>query len=54
MSKALVIDTSMLCCLLQVPGKETCGSHEDQWDYARVHSYIEKEKAQHTDKSKSK
>ncbi|PWK14815.1 hypothetical protein [Tumebacillus permanentifrigoris] len=43
MSKVLVIDTSMLCCWLRVPGKETCGTTEDKWDYPRVDEKIQQE-----------
>ncbi|MHB1629989.1 MAG: hypothetical protein ACYCVB_16735 [Bacilli bacterium] len=38
--KVLILDTSMLCCWLQVPGKETCGSRDDTWDKARVDSLL--------------
>lgn len=41
--KVLVIDTSFLCCWLGVPGKETCGKHDDVWDGARVSSLINEE-----------
>lgn len=34
--KVLIIDTSILCCLLDVPGKSTCGSGDDRWDKDRV------------------
>lgn len=43
MSKVLVIDTSMLCCWLQVPGKETCGTQDDTWDFERVNTKIQAE-----------
>ncbi|ARU60124.1 hypothetical protein CBW65_02910 [Tumebacillus avium] len=43
MNKVLIIDTSMLCCWLQVPGKETCGTTEDQWDFQRVNHEIQEE-----------
>lgn len=36
MKKVLVIDTSILCVWLSVPGKTTCGTAKDQWDKARV------------------
>ncbi|TBA24715.1 hypothetical protein [Rhizobium ruizarguesonis] len=41
--KVLVIDTSILCCLLAIPGKETCGSGADQWTTAKVKEALEKE-----------
>jgi hypothetical protein len=34
--RVLIIDTSMLCCWLQVPGKETCGKNEDQCNHSRA------------------
>ncbi len=42
--KVLVIDTSILCCLLSIPGKETCGSGDDKWNKARVKDVLEREK----------
>lgn len=45
-SKILVIDTSVLCCWLDIPGKETCGSNEDKWDCDRVKDIIQKETEQ--------
>ncbi len=43
MSKVLVIDTSILCVWLQVPGKLECGADNDRWDSARVSIYLDKE-----------
>lgn len=34
--KVLIIDTSVLCVWLGVPGKSTCGSKTDKWDYKRL------------------
>lgn len=48
MSKVLIMDTSMLCCWLQVPGKETCGTTEDSWDFHRVDAYIQAQLATNT------
>lgn len=36
MSKVLLLDTSILCVWLQIPGKSTCGSDTDKWNYKRV------------------
>ena len=36
MKKVLVIDTSILCVWLSIPGFETCGSQEDKWDKPRA------------------
>jgi hypothetical protein len=41
--KILVIDTSILCCWLQVPGKETCGAQGNIWDYRRVNELLTEE-----------
>lgn len=41
--RVLIIDTSILMVWLQVPGKETCGSDSDRWDYARVAEKIKQE-----------
>ena len=38
--KVFVLDTSILCCLLGVPGKETCGPKEDTWDNKRVETVL--------------
>ncbi|MDD3270283.1 MAG: hypothetical protein PHX14_13275 [Syntrophomonadaceae bacterium] len=42
-SKVIIIDTSIMCCWLNVCGKETCGPDHDQWDKARVMEYINNE-----------
>ncbi|MCK9314066.1 MAG: hypothetical protein M0P20_08480 [Methanocorpusculum sp.] len=39
-NKVIIIDTSIMCCWLNISGKETCGSADDQWDNARVIEYI--------------
>jgi len=44
--RVLIFDTSVLCCLLKVPGKETAGSASDVWDYSRVSQLISKESLQ--------
>ena len=41
MRKVLIIDTSLLCVWLQVPGKDTAGNNE--WNYQRVNQKIEAE-----------
>lgn len=38
--RVLVIDTSLLCVWLKVPGKESCGEVGDEWDFARVDEEI--------------
>jgi hypothetical protein len=43
MRKVLIIDTSLLCVWLQIPGMEIGGSDDDKWDYNRVHEKIQSE-----------
>ncbi|NEO56226.1 MAG: hypothetical protein F6K54_25985 [Okeania sp. SIO3B5] len=43
MKKVLIIDTSILCVYLGVPGKETCGSEGNKWDKVKVYEILEKE-----------
>jgi len=40
MRKVLIIDTSILCVWLDVPGKTTCGPDHDRWDRPRVDKKI--------------
>lgn len=42
-SKVLILDTSVLCCWLQVPGKETAGPLEDRWDHTRIKDLLAEE-----------
>ena len=44
-SKVIIFDTSILCCLLQVPGKETCGPENDRWDFHRINRKVADENA---------
>lgn len=43
MRKVIIIDTSILCIWLGIPGKETCGSSNHQWDKPRVEALLQKE-----------
>jgi hypothetical protein len=43
MRKVLIIDTSILCVWLQVPGKATCGSGSNSWNKDRVEKVLEAE-----------
>jgi len=36
----LILDTSILCVWLRVPGMESCGPDEDRWEFERVDSEI--------------
>ena len=48
MKKVLVIDTSVLCVWLKVPGKETCGPSKALVTYEMVSEKIEEEKKKGT------
>lgn len=43
MKKVLIIDTSVLCVWLDIPGMDTCGPENDKWDMQRVQKKIENE-----------
>ena len=38
--KVLILDTSVLCCWLRVPGKETAGPENDRWDHNRINELL--------------
>lgn len=44
--RVLILDTSVLCCWLQVPGKDEAGPVDDRWDHARIAQLLEKERSQ--------
>ena len=48
MRDILVIDTSILCVWLDIPGKETCGTADDLWDRTRVARFFEIEERRGT------
>ncbi|HAA27437.1 MAG TPA: hypothetical protein DCE56_06820 [Cyanobacteria bacterium UBA8553] len=48
MRKVLIIDTSILCVYLGVPGKDTCGSDKNKWDKKRVDDLLQKEAQEST------
>jgi hypothetical protein len=43
--RVLILDTSVLLCWLQVPGKETAGPQDDQWNYDRISTLVRAETA---------
>lgn len=43
MRKVVVIDTSILCVWLQVPGKSTCGSGQSVWTHPKVELFVQSE-----------
>jgi hypothetical protein len=42
--RVLILDTSVLCCWLQIPGREEAGPEDDRWDYERVNQVLDEEK----------
>ena len=46
--KVLILDTSVLCCWLRIPGKDTAGPSDDQWTPERIDALIEADKQQST------
>lgn len=43
MRKVLILDTSILCVWLEVPGKETCGSGQNSWKKSKVDELLKQE-----------
>ena len=39
-NRVLILDTSVLCCWLKVPGKQTAGPSNDRWDYDRINDLL--------------
>lgn len=39
----LILDTTVICCLLRVPDKDTCGPKDDAWNYDRISELLKKE-----------
>lgn len=48
MSKVLIMDTSILCVWLKVPGKETCGTGVSGWNFDKVNAKVIEELAEKT------
>jgi len=42
MRQVLILDTSVLCVWLAVPGKESCGPVRDRWTRGRVVAHLER------------
>lgn len=42
--RVLILDTSVLCCWLQVPGKDEAGPVNDRWTHARINTLLEEER----------
>lgn len=43
--RILIIDTSVLCCWLQVPGKDEAGPLDDRWNHNRISDLLDQESA---------
>lgn len=43
--RVLILDTSVLCCWLQVPGKEEAGPAGDRWNHKRIKELLAAERA---------
>lgn len=48
MKKVLIIDTSILCVWLEVPGMDDCGPDDDKWNKHRLDKKIQGEEQAHT------
>jgi len=48
MKKVLIIDTSILCVWLEVPGMDDCGPDDDKWNKQRLDDKIRREEQAHT------
>lgn len=46
--RVLILDTSVLCCWLQVPGKKKAGTVEDRWTHERIDTLLREEQAKHS------
>ncbi len=46
--RVLILDTSVLCCWLQVPGKEEAGPANDRWNHDRISALLEQERIQNS------
>lgn len=42
-SRVVVLDTTVLCCWLRVPGKEEAGPADDRWTHERIRVLLEQE-----------
>lgn len=46
--RVLILDTSVLCCWLQVSGKEEAGPVNDRWNHDRINTLLEQERAKNS------
>lgn len=43
--RILILDTSVLCCWLKVPGKDETGPVDDRWDHGRIDALLKRERS---------
>jgi hypothetical protein len=48
MKRVLIIDTSILCVWLEIPGMESCGPKNAQWDKPKIDAKIKEEEKKKT------
>ena len=41
--RVLILDTSVLCCWLKVPGKDEAGPVDDRWNFQRIDKLLKEE-----------
>lgn len=46
--RVLILDTSVLCCWLKVPGKDKAGPTHDRWDHERINVLLEQERVKNS------
>lgn len=46
--RVLILDTSVLCCWLKVPGKDETGPVNDRWDHERINVLLVQERAKNS------
>ena len=46
--RVLILDTSVLCCWLKVPGKEEAGPVDDRWNHDRIDALLKQERAKNS------
>lgn len=46
--RVLILDTSVLCCWLQVPGKEEAGPAHDRWNHDRIKTLLDRERTKNS------
>ncbi|MBT9496002.1 MAG: hypothetical protein IV103_01650 [Zoogloea sp.] len=46
--RVLILDTSVLCCWLRVPGKEEAGPIDNRWNHTRIDKLLKEERESHS------